>query len=128
MGPLLADIVCWLMTGTSRERYIDVILAQLGGRLQHAGIPLARATLHFRTHHPQWLGSRLTWRRGMASAEVVSVGYEVASSPRYANSPFRAIADGATEIRARIDRGCPANINASLYDELKAALGHGVAA
>lgn len=114
------EIGRWLLTGTSGERYIDAIFAEMCGRLVDAGIPLARSTLHFRTHHPQWLGSRLAWRRGGEGIEITSVGYEVANSAQFTNSPFRAVMNGARVVRARIDRGPPDNINPSLYEELRA--------
>lgn len=110
----------WLMTGTRDERFIDVIFAQLCNRLESAGVPVARATLHLLTRNPQWLGARLTWRRGLQSAEIVTVGYDVTNSAKYANSPFRAIANGAQEIRVRLDGPAPPTINRDLYEELRA--------
>ena len=47
------DVVHWLTNGTRDERFIDNIFAQMCVRLQRAGIPLKRATLHLLIHHPQ---------------------------------------------------------------------------
>lgn len=109
----------WLMTGTSGEQFIDVIFAEMCNRLAEAGIPVARATLHILTQNPQWLGARLTWRRGLRSAEIATVGYEVVTSPHYVNSPFRLVANGAREVRVRLGQGTPAMVNQNLYEELR---------
>ena len=39
------------------------------------GLPLARATMHLRTLHPQFLGARVLWRPGMAEAELSLIGH-----------------------------------------------------
>src|SRR6266571_3337310 len=56
-----SDVVHWLTNDTRDERFIDNIFAELCVRLQRAGIPLKRATLHVLIHHPQWLGARIMW-------------------------------------------------------------------
>jgi adenylate cyclase len=64
-APTQADgVVDWLTSGTRDERFIDDIFAQMCIRLQQAGIPLKRATLHVMIHHPQWLGARMMWSDG----------------------------------------------------------------
>ena len=40
------DVVHWLTIGTRDERFVDNIFAELGMRLQRAGIPVKRASLH----------------------------------------------------------------------------------
>ena len=40
------DVVHWLANGTRDERFLDNIFAELCVRLQRAGIPVKRATLH----------------------------------------------------------------------------------
>src|SRR6266704_2972051 len=60
-----SDVVHWLTNGTRDERFIDNIFAELCIRLQRAGIPVKRATLHVLIHHPQWLGARIMWADGM---------------------------------------------------------------
>jgi adenylate cyclase len=53
-----SDIMHWLTNDTRDERFIDNIFAELCVRLQRAGIPVKRASLHILIHHPQWLGAR----------------------------------------------------------------------
>ena len=66
IGPVAAhsdsDVVHWLTNGTRDERFIDNIFAELCVRLQRAGIPVKRASLHLLIHHPQWLGARILRR------------------------------------------------------------------
>ena len=57
LAPTPADaVIDWLTNGTRDERFIDDIFAQMCIRLQQAGIPVKRATLHVLINHPQWLG------------------------------------------------------------------------
>ena len=99
------DIVHWLTNGTRDERFIDNIFAELCIRLQRAGIPVKRASLHILIHHPQWLGARIIWRSGMRNAEIQTVGYHVEATAEFLKSPLRAIIEGANEIRQRLQSG-----------------------
>src|SRR6266436_26877 len=56
-----SDVLHWLTSDTRDERFIDNIFAELCVRLQRAGIPVKRASLHILIHHPQWLGARFMW-------------------------------------------------------------------
>jgi hypothetical protein len=47
------DVMHWLTNDTRDERFIDNIFAELCVRLQRAGIPVKRASLHILIHHPQ---------------------------------------------------------------------------
>ena len=76
-----SDVVHWLINETRDERFIDNIFAELCVRLQRAGIPVKRATLHVLIHHPQWLGARIMWADGMREAELARVDYDVGSDP-----------------------------------------------
>ena len=65
-----SDVLHWLTNDARDERFIDNIFAELCLRLQRAGIPVKRATLHMLIHHPQWLGARIMWADGMREAEI----------------------------------------------------------
>src|SRR6218665_3194539 len=80
-------ILDWLIQGTRDERFIDNILTEMCLRLRAAGVPVARATLHFRTHHPEWLGARILWRTGMEEARISFFGYGVETTSQFQNSP-----------------------------------------
>jgi hypothetical protein len=64
------DVLHWLTNETRDERFIDNIFAELCIRLQRAGIPVKRATLHVLIYHPQWLGARIMWADGMRDARL----------------------------------------------------------
>jgi adenylate cyclase len=64
-----SDVVHWLTNEMREERFIDNVFAEMGIRLQRAGIPVKRATLHLLIYHPQWLGARIRyWRWSAKSA------------------------------------------------------------
>ena len=46
-----SDVVHWLTNDTRDERFIDNIFAELCVRLQRAGIPVKRVSLHVLIHH-----------------------------------------------------------------------------
>src|SRR5882757_2581218 len=60
-----SDVVHWLTNDTHHERFIDNIFAELCVRIQRAGIPVKRASLHLLMQHPQWVGARVFWADGM---------------------------------------------------------------
>src|SRR6476659_8355549 len=99
-----SDVVHWLTNGTRDERFIDNILADLCVRLQRAGIPVKRASLHLLSYRPQWLGARIMWADGMREAELARVDYDVRERSEYIDSPASEIHDGATEVRENLER------------------------
>ena len=99
-----SDVVHWLTNETRDERFIDNIFAELCVRLQRAGIPLKRASLHLLIYHPQWLGARIMWADGMREAEMARVDYDVRGRSEYIGSPASEIYDGARKSRT----GCVA--------------------
>ncbi|MBG0511622.1 adenylate/guanylate cyclase domain-containing protein [Agrobacterium sp. MOPV5] len=112
------DLLCWLMSGTQDEPFIDNILAELCERLRAAAVPVARATLHFRTHNPQWLGARLLWRAGSSGVKVTTFGYGVEETPQFLQSPAYDIYSGATMVRQRLDVGIDSAAQYPIYTEL----------
>src|SRR5512143_2273310 len=92
-----SDVVHWLTNGTRDERFIDNIFAQMCIRLQRAGIPLKRASLHVQINHPQWLGARMLWSDGMQGAEIARIDYDVRERSEFIGSPGAEIYGGAEE-------------------------------
>ncbi|MCA6114625.1 adenylate/guanylate cyclase domain-containing protein [Bradyrhizobium sp. WSM 1738] len=115
-----SDIVHWLTNGTREERFIDNIFAELCLRLQRAGIPVKRATLHFLIHHPQWLGARMVWADGMREAEIARVDYDVRGRSEYIGSPANEIHEGAAEVRENLERDPSHGRKHAIYDEMRA--------
>lgn len=113
-------IIDWLVIETRDERFIDNIFVEMCDRLVEAGVPVARATLHFRIHHPQWIGARILWRKGLADAELDTYAYGVEDTTQYLSSPLRDFNEGAEEVRRRLDDPMAAGPDYPLYDELRA--------
>jgi adenylate cyclase len=114
------DVVDWLTNGTRDERFIDNIFAELCIRLQQAGIPVKRASLHVLIHHPQWLGARIMWADGMREAEIARVDYDVRERSEYIGSPANEIHDGAIEVRENFERDASLGRQHAVYDEMRA--------
>jgi adenylate cyclase len=114
------DVVHWLTNGTRDERFIDNIFAEMCIRLQRAGIPLKRATLHVLIHHPQWLGARMMWSDGMREAEIARVDYDVRERSEYIGSPASEILDGAAEVRENLEQDPSLGRKHALYGEMRA--------
>lgn len=112
-------VVDWLTNGTRDERFIDNIFAQMCIRLQQAGIPLKRSTLHVLIHHPQWLGARFMWSDGMREAEIARVDYDVRERSEFIGSPANEMFDGATEVRENLERDPALGRKHALYDEMR---------
>src|SRR6266404_3940958 len=57
----LHDIIEWLAGNECHELDDAGLVAGLGRRLQGAGLPVDRLTLHLRTLHPELLGRSIAW-------------------------------------------------------------------
>src|ERR1700736_5208260 len=115
-----SDVVHWLTNDTRDERFIDNIFAELCVRLQRAGIPVKRASLHILIYHPQWLGARIMWADGMREAELARVDYDVRERSEYIDSPANEIHKGATEVRENLERDPSLGRKHAVYDEMRA--------
>ncbi|WP_315741444.1 MULTISPECIES: adenylate/guanylate cyclase domain-containing protein [unclassified Bradyrhizobium] len=114
------DVVHWLTHGTRDQRFLDNIFAEMCIRLQRAGIPVKRATLHLLIQHPQWLGARILWNDGMHEAEIARVDYDVMGRSEYIGSPANEIHDGAAEVRENLERDPGQGRRHAVYDEMRA--------
>src|SRR6201987_2518585 len=114
------DVMHWLKNDTRQERFIDNIFAELCGRLQRAGIPVKRASLHLLIYHPQWLGARIMWAEGMREAELARFDYDVRERSEYIDSPAKEIHHGATEVRENLERDPSLGRKHAVFDEMRA--------
>lgn len=114
-----SKILDWLMLGTQNERFIDNILVELCSKLRAEGIGVGRATLHFRTDHPEWLGARIVWRAGMSQAEINTFGYGVESTPEFLLSPVNELFIGAPVVRQRLHGNNSNPAKYPIYDDLR---------
>jgi adenylate cyclase len=115
-----SDVLHWLTNDAREERYIDNIFAGMCLRLQRAGIPVKRATLHVLIQHPQWLGAKIMWADGMREAEITRVDHDVRGRSEYIGSPASEIHDGATEVRENLARDPALGRQHAVYDEMRA--------
>ncbi|MFK4505409.1 adenylate/guanylate cyclase domain-containing protein [Bradyrhizobium daqingense] len=112
-------VIDWLTNGTRDERFIDNIFAQMCIRLQQAGIPLKRSTLHVMIHHPQWLGARMMWSDGKREAEITLADYNVRERSEYIGSAANEIHDGADEVREKLEQDSSLGRKHALYDDMR---------
>src|ERR1700692_2882872 len=115
-----SDVVHWLTNDTREERFIDNIFAELFVRLQRAGIPVRRASLHVMVYHPQWLGARIMWAEGVREAELARFDYDVRERSEYIDSPAKEIHGGATEVRENLEPDPALGRKHAVYDEMRA--------
>ncbi|MDE1996268.1 MAG: adenylate/guanylate cyclase domain-containing protein, partial [Rhizobiaceae bacterium] len=113
-------ILDWLMYDTRQQRFIDNILVEMCEKLREAGVPVARATMHFRTLHPQWLGARILWRTGMTEANIATFSYGVENTPQFLASPINEIFNGAKEVRQLLVGTENTRPKYQLYDDMQA--------
>jgi len=114
-----SDVAHWLINDTRDQRFIDNIFGELCVRLQRAGIPVKRASLHILIHHPQWLGARIMWADGMREAEIARFDYDIRGRSEYIGSPANEIHDGATEVRENLERDPSPARKHAVYDEMR---------
>jgi adenylate cyclase len=114
------EILHWLTNDAREERFIDNIFAELCIRLQRAGIPVKRATLHILIQHPQWLGARFMWADGMTEAVIERVDFDVRERSEFIGSPANEMHDGATEVRENLERDPALGRQHALYHEIRA--------
>ncbi|SFH65234.1 adenylate/guanylate cyclase domain-containing protein [Bradyrhizobium sp. Gha] len=115
-----ADVLHWLTNHTRDQRYLDDIFAELCCRLQCAGIPVKRASLHLLIEHPQWLGACIRWVDGMSGAEITRVDYDVREQAEYLGSPANEIHGGATEVREGLEGDPSLGRTHMLYEKMRA--------
>jgi adenylate cyclase len=111
----------WLVNEARHLRFADDLLAELGRRLIADGMPLARATIHVRTLHPQFLGANMLWRPELATPQLRFVTRDILTQSRFMNSPVRALYEGADGIRQRLDLPLPPDAQEfGVYQDLRA--------
>ncbi|MGA9956133.1 MAG: adenylate/guanylate cyclase domain-containing protein, partial [Bradyrhizobium sp.] len=115
-----SDVLHWLTNDAREERFIDNIFAEMCQRLQRAGIPLKRASLHVLIQHPQWLGAKIMWADGMREAEITRVDHDVAGRSQYIGSPASEIHHGATEVRENLAGDPALGRKHAIYDDMRA--------
>jgi adenylate cyclase len=96
------DVARWLLGPGRSLGQSSELLHELSWRLNAAGIPLARTTVHIGTLHPQFLGLFCRWRRATGETEESSIAHGVRETEAYLRSPMKVVFDGKT-VRRRLD-------------------------
>jgi adenylate cyclase len=102
-------VLQWLLTETRHETTLDRLMTAFCLRLRAAGFPIARSVLQLHTHHPQWLGTRIVWRRDDSAAVAEPIKYGVMQSRMYLDSPVAALHNGAKMVHVHLEGAPPAN-------------------
>ncbi len=98
-GPVLD----WLIGDARRLPDGPTLLAELCRRLVEIGLPLARASFHIRTLHPQLFGIGFYWQRGADEIRVFRAERGIERTDLFRKSPMRALFEGAGAVRQRLD-------------------------
>ncbi|MEM8950075.1 MAG: adenylate/guanylate cyclase domain-containing protein [Pseudomonadota bacterium] len=92
------DITEWLLGSDVRGLPNGpAVLKALGLRLSEIGIPLARASFHVRTLHPQLYGIGYYWYRGQDELRNFQAPHGIRDTGLYQRSPMRLIFDQETD-------------------------------
>ncbi len=116
-----AAITAWLL-GEEVRRLPNgpAVLGALGPRLCADGLPLARASFHVRTLHPELYGLGFYWYRGQDDIRIFQAPHGVRDTDLYQRSPMRLIFDeAAPELRQSLEQDDDA-FSFPLYADLKA--------
>ena len=98
-----SPIIDWLIGDARRLPDDATLLRALCERLVEAGLPLARASFHIRTLHPELFGMGFYWQRGAEQIRVFRAEHGIQQTPLYQRSPMRLLFEGAGAVRQRLD-------------------------
>jgi adenylate cyclase len=85
-----AELLRWLSEEGRFAPDTGGLLEMLCGKLTVLGAPIARATVHVRTLHPEFRGISRIWRRGH-STEFRTSRHGIEYTSDYQNSPFNTL-------------------------------------
>ena len=83
-----AELLRWLAEEGRFAPDTGRLLELLCDKLAALGIPIARATAHVRTLHPEYRGASRIWRRG-ESIEIRTTRHGIEFTSDYQNSPIQ---------------------------------------
>jgi adenylate cyclase len=98
-----SPVIDWLIGEARRLADEATLLRGLCERLLEAGLPLARASFHIRTLHPELFGMGFYWQRGTEEIRVFRAEHGIQQTPLYQRSPMRLLFEGASAVRQRLD-------------------------
>src|SRR4249920_607122 len=90
LGGRKAELFGWLTEEGRFAPDIGRLLEVLCEKLTALGVPIARATAHVRTLHPEYRGAARIWRRG-ESIEIRTTRHGIEFTSDYQNSPIQQV-------------------------------------
>jgi adenylate cyclase len=112
-------VIDWLIDEARSLPDAPAVLSGLAGRLVESGLPLVRASFHFRPLHPQLFGMGFYWRRGEDRIERTRAEHGIELTSTFRESPMRALIEGAGAVRQRLDLPA-AELPMPLFRQLRA--------
>ncbi len=97
-----AALAGWLIDEGRFAPDIGTLLQHLSERLLAAGVPLARASTHVRTLHPEFRGVACLWQPGMPIQEFMP-RHGVENTPSYRGSPLEFVVHTREWLDRRLD-------------------------
>ncbi|HKF63269.1 MAG TPA: adenylate/guanylate cyclase domain-containing protein [Dongiaceae bacterium] len=107
----------WLLRTGRLAPASDDLLGGLCELLVAQGLPLERVGIHGRVIHPQVVGIRILWRRGIGSEET-RYGYDTVEAG-YDTSPLKVVYESGQPLRRRL-KGPPADDDFPILPDLRA--------
>ena len=103
----LDDVVKWTLGEGKLLRLRDLIPG-FCRRLQEAGVPVRRCSLHIRQLHPQFYTRGFFWCQGEAQAKETPREHGIEKSPIFLDSPLRIVYENHRDVRRLLlDPGTP---------------------
>ena len=109
----------WLLGEGRRIRRARELLAALCRRLNDAGVPVWRSTIHIRQLHPELFGRTYLWTDDMETARQIPRRFGTQDTTFFRESPIALIYDGGPAMRRRL-LGPQAQIDFSILADLQA--------
>jgi adenylate cyclase len=107
----------WLLQTGRLAAASDDLLGGLCELLVSQGLPLERVGIHGRVIHPQVVGIRILWRRGIGSEETL-YGYDTVEAG-YDTSPLKVVYESGQPLRRRL-KGPPSDDDFPILPDLRA--------
>ncbi len=98
-----APIIDRLLDERVRQTRTTLLLDLFARQLREAGVPLARATLHLPTLHPQISARSLVWDLEAGGAVELDREHGIRNTTIYLRSPLKPIFEGGPPIRRRLN-------------------------
>jgi len=95
----IEELQRWLLLEAAGERELLLTFEALMWRMNAAGLPIHRATLHIGTLHPQLLGFAWNWRASDGLCDEVQVQQSTADTDAFKRNPLRRIFEQGVALR-----------------------------